>query len=65
MQGFYEKIKYYLYIIYLIMLFRSVVMGKQVYGAIKVKAEGQQEMSAHSMVTGNTNLMSGLENRCH
>lgn len=31
----------YLYIIYLIMLFRSVVMGQQVYGAIKVKAEGQ------------------------
>lgn len=31
----------YLCIIYLIMLFRSVVMGQQVYGAIKIKAEGQ------------------------
>lgn len=40
-------------------------MGEQVYGAIKVKAEGQQELSAYSMVTGNINLMNGLENGCH
>lgn len=40
-------------------------MDEQVYGVIKVKAEGQQELSAHSMVTGNTNLMSRLENGCH
>jgi hypothetical protein len=35
-----------------------------VIGATEVKAKNQEEVSVYSMVTGNTNLTSDLENGC-
>lgn len=37
-------------------------MGDQGYGAVKDKAEGEQELSARSVVTGSANAVSGLHN---